>query len=164
MHRWISDSDFQFSVLGYELFHVFKHCAHLLIPHQRAGQDNSAGRTVKSRASGAARNLLAGGFAESLFEAGNATTGVENLLLAGVEGVALAANISVNRAVGSGATSLKRRSARAGDRGLCVRGVNVVLHGDYLLIKVPGRSHRSHVVNRNHTYCASQGFDWCVRA
>jgi hypothetical protein len=42
--------------------------------------------------------LLGCGSAETLFELGNATTGIEDLLLACVERVALAANVSVDYA------------------------------------------------------------------
>ena len=81
---------------------------------------------MKSRASGAARNLLAGGFAESLFEAGNATTGVENLLLAGVEGVALGADLYAD--LGRGGTGRELIATRAGDAGDDVLGVDLGLH------------------------------------
>src|SRR3954469_13416413 len=72
------------------------------------------------------RALLRGGVA--LLEPGDATAGVENLLLAGVERVALRAHVRVDGAAGGRAPRGERVATGAGHLGLGVRGVDVLLH------------------------------------
>src|SRR5262249_33667841 len=72
--------------------------------------------------------------AEPLLEPGHATTGVEDLLLAGVEGVAGGAHVGVDHAVRGPAAGGERAAAGAGDLRLDVGGVDVGLHGGWLLV------------------------------
>src|ERR1700723_1442437 len=72
--------------------------------------------------------LLAGGLAEALLEPRDATTGVQDLLLARVERVAVRADVGVDRAAGSGAPGGERVPAATGHGGDVVLGVNVSLH------------------------------------
>src|SRR6478672_132054 len=86
------------------------------------------------------RALLRGGVA--LLEPGDATAGVEDLLLAGVERVALRAHVRVDGAAGGRAPRGERVAAGAGHLGLVVRGVDVLLHGFPLEVSVAGSSRR----------------------
>src|SRR3954447_6656628 len=61
-------------------------------------------------------------------EPGHAATGVHELLLAGVEGVALAAHVSVDLAGRRGAAGRELGPARAGDQRLVVLRVDVLAH------------------------------------
>src|SRR5882762_1718866 len=72
--------------------------------------------------------LARGVLAEPLLEPRDAATGVEDLLLAGVERVAVRADLDVNRAAGSGAPRRERVPAAARHGGDVVLGVNVSLH------------------------------------
>src|SRR3954451_1039500 len=92
------------------------------------------------------RCLLCGGVA--LLEPGHAPTGVEDLLLAGVEGVALRADVGVDGATTDGAAGRERVAAGAGDLGLVVLGVGVLLHGFLSRVSVAGSSPCGDV-NRN---------------
>src|SRR4051794_3472588 len=71
--------------------------------------------------------LLGGGVA--LLEPCHATTGVEDLLLAGVEGVALRADVGVDRPTLDRAPRGEGVAAGAGHLGVVVLGVGVLLHG-----------------------------------
>src|SRR6185295_14742885 len=67
-----------------------------------AGYDDGAGRHPSGVPADAAVELLGAGgtgLAEALLEPGHAASGVEDLLLAGVEGVALRADLGVDHAV-----------------------------------------------------------------
>src|SRR5690606_1503627 len=66
--------------------------------------------------------------AVTLLEARHATTGVHDLLLAGVERVALRAHVGTHGALGDGALCLEGVAAGARDSGGHVLGVNVFLH------------------------------------
>ena len=67
--------------------------------------------------------------AETLFELGNATTGIEDLLLAGVKWVACTANVSVDAAALLGAAGYERAATGTGDLGLDILWMDVSLHG-----------------------------------
>src|ERR1700712_2300133 len=81
------------------------------------------------------------GLGVALLEAGHATTGVEDLLLAGVEGVALGADVGVDAATRERAAGRELVAAGAGDLGVVVLGVSVLLHG-VLSVRSPGRPPR----------------------
>src|SRR6202041_1078579 len=72
--------------------------------------------------------LLARGLAEALLEPRDATAGVQDLLLARVERVAVRADVGVDRAAGSGAPGGERVPAATGHGGDVVLGVDVSLH------------------------------------
>src|SRR6266513_211376 len=76
------------------------------------------------------RELLAAGrlLAEPALEAGHPAAGVEDLLLAGVEGVAIRADIGVDVAVACCRPRGEGVPAGAGHLGLHVVGMNVRLH------------------------------------
>lgn len=76
-----------------------------------------------------ARYLEPHGLAEAGLEAGHTATGVEDLLLARVERVALGADIGTDAAGRDGAASRERRAAGAADLRLDVLGVDVALQG-----------------------------------
>src|SRR5687768_18236215 len=78
---------------------------------------------------GAAGSLL-GALAEALLELGHPATGVEDLLLARVERVALGADVGVDAAADLRALGGEGVPAGAGHRRLDVRRVDVGLHGD----------------------------------
>src|SRR5690349_3102412 len=87
-------------------------------------------------------------------EAGHAATGVEDLLLAGVEGVAVGAHVGVDPAGRGGAAGGERVTAGAADLGLDVLRVDVGLHGCPLdaprvapLLRAVNRSRRVRIVN-----------------
>src|SRR4051812_14265948 len=61
-------------------------------------------------------------------EAGHAAAGVEDLLLARVEGVAVGADLGVDDPARRGAARRERVAAGAGDLGQHVLGVDVLLH------------------------------------
>jgi hypothetical protein len=71
---------------------------------------------------------------EALLELGNAATSIKNLLLAGVERVASAAYVSVDRSTLLSATSCECISATTSNCGFYVLWVNASLHGFSLLI------------------------------
>ena len=134
--------------LGVLLAHAFDGLEHRtpsrfpqrLDRRQGAGHPHGAGdrRLTWTTCSRRSRSLLGRGLlGVARLEAGDAAAGVEDLLLAGVERVALRADIGVDRAGGRGAAGGERRTARAGDGGLDVVGVSVLLHG--VLSGVPGR-------------------------
>src|SRR4028118_1346324 len=77
---------------------------------------------------GAAGSLL-GALAEALREPGHPATGVEDLLLARVEGVAGRADVGVDAPAGLGAARREGVAAGAAHRRLDVGGVDVGLHG-----------------------------------
>src|SRR4051812_35078615 len=83
----------------------------------------------------AVRKLLLG---VPLLEAGHPATGVEDLLLAGVEGVALRAHVGVDHAALRGRARLERGATGAGHRGVDVRRVDVALHNSLLGFRCPG--------------------------
>jgi hypothetical protein len=64
--------------------------------------------------------------AVALFEAINAATGIDQLLLAGVKGVALGADF--NPEVALDGAGLKRFAASAANDALAVYGVDIFLH------------------------------------
>ena len=68
-----------------------------------------------------------------LVELINAAAGVDQLLLAGVEGVALGADL--NGDVLLGGAGLDHGAASAPDGGLLVIGMDSFLRGSYLLVK-----------------------------
>ena len=68
-----------------------------------------------------------------LVELINAAAGVDQLLLAGVEGVALGADL--NGDILLGGAGLDHGAASAPDGGLLVIGMDSFLHGSYLLVK-----------------------------
>src|SRR5829696_8401942 len=74
-----------------------------------------------------------------LLEAGDPAAGVQDLLLARVERVAVGADIGVQHAVRRSAPGDEGVAAGAGHLSLPVGGVDVGLHGWFLLIVVPGR-------------------------
>src|SRR6478609_6327085 len=97
---------------------------------------------------------LAGALAVTRLEARDPATGVQDLLLAGVERVAVGADLDVDLAAGLGAASGEVVSATTGDLGRHVGGVNSGLHGessfDRPLSMAPGRPQRCvGGVNRN---------------
>ena len=67
--------------------------------------------------------------AVALLEAGDSAAAVEDLLLAGVEGVALGADLNHDVAALLGASGLERITAAADHGGLDVGGMNAGLHG-----------------------------------
>ena len=69
---------------------------------------------------------------QSLLELVQATACIDKLLLAGVEGVALGADL--NGDVLLGGAGLDHGAASAPDGGLLVIGMDSFLHGSYLLI------------------------------
>ena len=72
------------------------------------------------------RSLLA--LAVASLEASHTTTGVQNLLLAGVEGVAGRAHVHADLTGGDGGTGLEGVATGARDRGGHVVGVDALLH------------------------------------
>src|SRR3954471_14800320 len=96
-----------------------------------AGQTTSAGPHSWVR-TGAREGLLAGALLGRLgvagLEAGDAAAGVEDLLLAGVERVAVRADVGVDGAGRRGAAGGERRATGAGHLGLDVLRVDVLLH------------------------------------
>src|SRR4051794_26716564 len=104
--------------------------------------------------SGAAAKLLAGVvllagvlLGVALLEASDPATGVQDLQLPGVEGVAGRADVGVDHAVLSGAARRERVATRAGDGRLDVVGVDVGLHGFSSGCRSPGPAEQR--VNRN---------------
>src|ERR1700761_96305 len=75
--------------------------------------------------------------AEAALELLHPATDVKDLLLAGVEGVALRAHVSVDASVRRGAARGERGPARADHGGLHVVRVDVGLHG-FLSRRPPG--------------------------
>src|ERR1700691_6150843 len=73
--------------------------------------------------------LLARGLGATLLAPRDATAGVQDLLLARVERVAVRADLGVDRATGRGAPGGERVPAAAGHRGDVVLRVDVSLHG-----------------------------------
>ena len=65
---------------------------------------------------------------KALFKSGDATTGIEDALLAGVERMAIRANFDEERSALDGRTSGEGFAATAGHLGLHVRGMNLWLH------------------------------------
>ena len=63
---------------------------------------------------------------ETLLEAVNASAGIDQLLLAGEEGVALGANFNLELALHG--TRLKRLTAYATDDGLAIFGMDLFFH------------------------------------
>ena len=86
--------------------------------------------------------------AVALFKASNASTGVKDLLLTGVERVALRADIGADDAVSSGAASRECAATRARDGGLDICRVNIGLH-DFLSRALGQSAARS--VNQNQS-------------
>ena len=84
--------------------------------------------------------------AVALLEPLDAATDIEDLLLAGVEGVALRANLSVDLAVGLGAAGCELVPARTGHRCFHVLGVDVSFHESPLAAWAAGSPEG---VNRN---------------
>ena len=70
--------------------------------------------------------------AESLVETVNTSTGVNQLLLAGIERVALGADFNTN--VTLGGTSSKSVTTCTADRGLFVLGMDTFLHVVHLFL------------------------------
>src|SRR5579875_2031760 len=91
--------------------------------------DRSAARG-RSHARRTGKSLGAGlrALAEAALEARDPATGVQNLLLAGVERVAVGADVSVDLARARRAAGGEGVPARTGDGGRPVGGVNVGLH------------------------------------
>src|SRR6476661_2947237 len=91
----------------------------------------------RSRGSRRAGDLLGGLLAVTGLEPGHAATGVEDLLLARVERVALRAHVGGDLAGRLGAARGERVATGTGDRGLHVVGVKVLLQR--CLLEVVGR-------------------------
>src|SRR5580704_16062268 len=72
--------------------------------------------------------LAAWVLAEPLLEPGDPATGVEDLLLTGVERVAIRADLDVDRVAGCGAPRGERIPAATGHRGDVVLGMDASLH------------------------------------
>src|SRR5690606_36555974 len=87
--------------------------------------DTTTAPAAPEGATGAGEVLL---LAVALLEPGHAAAGVEDVLLARVERVAGRADIGAEGALGRRALGRERVAAGAGDLGLDVRGVNVLLH------------------------------------
>jgi hypothetical protein len=85
---------------------------------------------------------------EALLKLGNAATGIKNLLLAGVERVASAANVSVDSSTLLSATCSECVSATTSDCGVYVLWMNASLHGFLLINTVIGSQARMPYVNR----------------
>jgi hypothetical protein len=85
---------------------------------------------------------------EALLELGNTATGIKNLLLAGVERVASAANVSVDSSTLLGAASCECISATTSNCGVYVLWMNASLHGFLLINTVIGSWARMPYVNR----------------
>ena len=75
---------------------------------------------------------------EALLELGNAATSIKNLLLARIERVASAANVSVDSSTLLGAASFECVSATTSNCGVYVLWVNASLHGFLLINTVIG--------------------------
>ena len=86
----------------------------------------------------------------------DAATGVEDLLLAGVERVALRADVGVDGAALGRAAGLERGATGAGDRGRDVVGVDVLLH-DVSPWRCPGRRVQHGAANPWRPDCAPRG-------
>src|SRR5450631_4624300 len=98
--------------------------------YQQERTNSNAGPTtitVGDRRAGKLLVDLVGLLAVPRLEAGDAATGVENLLLAGVERVALRAHVRRDLAALHGAVGLERVATGTGDRGRYVAGVEVLL-------------------------------------
>src|ERR1700744_3330667 len=113
-----------------------------------------------------ARGLLA----EATLEPGNATTGVQDLLLARVERVAGRADVGVDLAVRGRAPGGEGVATAAGHRSGTVGRGNVRLHDYSCLVRSPGRQvtrhgtgRPSYGVNRNHVFAASSVPDATTR-
>src|SRR5262249_41571778 len=101
------------------------------------------------RRSGQLLGLLLGQPAEPALEPGHSAAGVEDLLLAGVQRMAIRADIGVNLTVPRGAGGRKGVPACTGDLGHHVVGVNVALHCFSWFRRSPGRrAARTASVNR----------------
>ena len=88
-----------------------------------------AGTGARTTATCSRRLGLVGLLGVAGLEAGDAAAGVEDLLLAGVERVALRADVGVDDAGGRGAAGGERRATGAGHLGVDVVRVDVLLHG-----------------------------------
>src|SRR5690606_6755543 len=102
--------------------------------------------------------LGVGLLAVALLEAGDAATGVQDLLLARVERVAVRAHVGADATGGGGAAGGERRTAGAGHLGLDVLRVDVLLHVSPVGVAgSPGRWRGSAAVNRwaNRPFCQS---------
>src|SRR5579863_8678294 len=97
-----------------------------------------------------AAGLLAGSLPEALLEPGHATAGVQDLLLARVERVAVRADLDVDRAAAGGALGGKAVPAATGHVGDVVLRVDVWLHDNSCLERSPGRLPSGRDVNRYH--------------
>src|SRR6516165_4054499 len=111
--------------------------SHLLphLPQTRTDARPAQTRTVRASVS----HLFVGcglALAVALLETGHPAAAVENLLLAGVEGVALRADLDDDVAAGLGAAGLEGVPAPAVHGGLRVGGVNVSFH-DVLFDRLP---------------------------
>src|SRR3954469_18897203 len=107
-------------------------------------------RRRSGRGRGAARGLLeAVGPAELLAEPLHAAGGVDELLLAGEERVAIAAN--VDRQLLLRAAGLKRVAACAVNGADLVLGVNLLFHGNLLAAVVRREGHDDPVLRRQPT-------------
>ena len=85
---------------------------------------------------------------EALLELGNAATGIKNLLLARVERVASAANVSVDGSTLLSAACGECVSATTSNCGFYVLWMNASLHGFLLINTVIGSQTRMPYVNR----------------
>src|SRR6201996_5780567 len=107
---------------------------------QADGQCVSGRGLLAAAAAAVTRGLLA----EAALEPGDAATGVQNLLLAGVERVASRADVGVDLAVGGGAPGHEGVPAAAGHRGGTIVRVNLRLHVYSCLVRSPGRQVTRH--------------------
>ena len=88
--------------------------------------------------SGVKRTNLFASLGETALEALDAATGIDQLLLAGVERVALAANFDVDLRLG--VTGVDHVAAGAGNRAVHVVRMDALLHGSFtsFSIMIPG--------------------------
>ena len=83
---------------------------------------------------------LLAGLGKTALEALDAATGIDQLLLAGVEGMALAANFDVD--LGLGVTGVNHVAAGTGNGAVHVIGMDALLHGKFhLFLDYDKRSH-----------------------
>src|SRR5664280_2403500 len=111
---------------------------------QQEPANSNAGPTTITVGDRRARKLLVDLLVDLLaitrLEAGDAATGVEDLLLAGVERVALRAHVRGDLAALHGAAGLERVATGTGDGGRYVGGVKVLLQRVLLVVEaVPDR-------------------------
>ena len=97
---------------------------------------------------------LLAALAVTLLEASHAAAGIQNLLLAGVERVAVRAHVNRHMIASGGGTGDERVASRAGDLHGVIIGMNTLLHGvSPMEFGGPGSPAPMAGVNRNRQYC-----------